>query len=232
MVASSGTRYYAGVPSIELKTGGLTQIALKPQDHGTRLTVRLPEVPENVRRSVPSFVTLSRNPGLLLWHDGYAHGFEDPRLGRLMQQSLGIWVAPQAATFTIDNLPPREYSVFAGPPVLFQAARVNLATNGDEVIHLAWAEPKGMAQVRVDGLSGTVHLEQREYTAHELCEILTGATGAIPPFQAASSIRNERVEFMAQETSAWNVLESLYLSQGWTLHEEGAERLILGPRAK
>lgn len=227
-LSETGTAYHAGLPRIALSAGQLEVLGLKPQNHGTRVTIRLPDFAssklsaDQVRAMREMMlVTISRNIGLLAWDDNLVHSLEDPRLGRILGSELFTGQAVGIERFTIENLPPGSYSVFAGPAPSLSGARLDVDPGTATELDISWKEPQGFASVPVHGLNRIVQLPKQEYAVAELLDVLTAATAAKPALTAAESIADERVTPPAREMQIWQVLESLYLSRGWRLAEEG-----------
>ena len=102
--------YYGGPAKVEIEAGQTKDVQIKPADHRTTVTIKMPEDPVKKPQILP-FVLISRNVGLLAWNDGKVHGPEDHRLGRLEKNALYYNAVLDGDVLTIKNLPPDSYSV-------------------------------------------------------------------------------------------------------------------------
>lgn len=236
----SGTRYHGKV-KVAVAAGEKKAVAVRPEEHGTTLTIELPQVSaetlggqEGLRPSdwlLQPFVVLSRNPGLLVWDDGLLRGPEDPVLGRLQKHAL-IWgLAPSAKTFMIRNLPPGRYAVFAGPLFKLAGALVDVAGGSDVAVGIPWKEPVGPCRVRRGALDLGIRLHVSGVKAEDLCDLLSARTARRLRFKADPAIASVTLNVEAAG-ALWDLLESLYLEKGWTVGEEGADTLVLRPRGR
>jgi hypothetical protein len=175
---------------------------------------------------------INRSVGLLAWDDGLFHGPEDERLGRISLGALIYGPATPGQPYQVDNLPPGTYSFFVGPPVALKGVKVEVAAGQEATVEVPWVKPDGVAQVKLWTLRRRIKLPAKDYTAEELCGLLTAEAKPGPAFRAQSSIRSETVRLGPAETSLWEVLEKVYLEKGWTVAEEGEKTLILGPPPK
>ncbi len=221
--------YYGGIERVRAQTGETSDVQVKPADHQTRVELRVPEVPDDLPKEVPAMVVLNRNVGLLVWDDGLFHGPEDHRLGRIVLGALVYGPVSPGKAYQIDNLPPGTYSLFVGPVVAMKGVKVEVARGQQIHVEVPWVRPERVARVGLWRLDRRVQLQARQYTAKELCTLLTAAAKPGPEFQAHPSIRGQTLHFGAAKRSLWDVLERVYLKKRWTLVEEGEKTLILSP---
>jgi hypothetical protein len=228
----TATRYYGGIDRVEAKAGETQDVRVKPTDYQTRVTLRVPKFPDDLPREVPAMAVISRNAGLLLWDDGLLHGLEDHRLGRISLGALIYGPASPGEAYQVNNLPPGTYSFFVGPVVALKGVKVEVVRGQETSVEVPWVKPEKVARVGLWRLNRRVGLPAKEYTAEELCALLTAEAKPGPEFKAHPSIRGETLRFGPAKTSLWDVLEKIYLDKGWTLVEEGEKTLILGSPSK
>ena len=228
----TATTYYGGVERIEVKAGEARLVKVRPTDSQTRVSVQVPEFPDELQKEVPAMVVISRNVGLLAWDDGLFHGLEDERLGRITLGALIYGPVSPGKPYQVGNLPPGTYSFFVGPAVALKGVKVEVAPGQEITVEVPWVKPARVAEVKLWRLHQRVELPAKQYTAEELCGLLTAAAKPGPVFIAQPSIRGQTLRLGPAKTSLWDVLERAYLDKGWTLVEEGEKMLILGPPSK
>ena len=220
--------YHGAIPSLKIQAGQSKQVQLSPADYQTSVSINMPQDP--IKKSqIPPFLLISRNTGLLLWNDGKAHGPEDHRLGRLQKNALYYNLVVEADVFTIENLPPGSYSVFAGPVYFMSATRMEVSRGREVVIDMPPIQITEHAKVGLWTFDRKVKLQARDYSVSELCEILTSITESNPRIIADTSIENEKLSFGKSDMSIWDVLEKLYLDRGWKVEEGREKTLIIRP---
>ncbi|MGB2808754.1 MAG: DUF1573 domain-containing protein [Sedimentisphaerales bacterium] len=217
--------YHGAIPEIKIEAGQTNEVRIKPADYQTSVSINMPQDPVK-KPQIPPFVLISRNTGLLLWNDGKAHGPEDHRLGRLQKNALYYNLVVEADVFTIENLPPGSYSVFAGPIYFMSATRMEVSRGREVVVDMPPIQITEHAKVGLWTFNRKVKLQARDYSVSELCELLTDKTESNPRIIADPSIENEKLRFGKGEMSIWDVLEKLYLDKGWKV-EEGAEKTLI-----
>ena len=79
-------------------------------------------------------------------------------------------------------------------------------------------------------LDETVSVQSRSYTAPELCKLLNGATGSRAQFVAARSLEDQSVTLSESEVPIWELLERLYLDQGWEVDALDQTFTLRAPR--
>lgn len=229
----SVTAYHGGISHLKLETGETKEVEIPPADYKTTMTIMI-EIPESpfFKPDLPRYALVSRYPGLLMWDDGKTHGPEDHRLGRLLQRALFITAVSPEGTHTVQNLPPGVYAVFAGPhPLYMRGARAELTRGRETRVEFPWIEPDEMALVNLWTFNKQVKPAAKEYSAQQMCELLTETTKSSPRFKADPSIQNEKLTVSPEQVSIWDLLETIYLDKGWRLEEEGEKTLILRPGA-
>ncbi|HIJ52460.1 MAG TPA: hypothetical protein HPP66_04820 [Planctomycetes bacterium] len=227
---TSKVSYYGGMTNVKIEAGRTKEVRIKPADYQTSVSINMPEDPIK-KQQIPPFVLISRNTGLLLWNDGKTHGPEDHRLGRLQKNALYYNLVVEADVFTIKNLPPGSYSVFAGPIYFMSATRMEVSRGREVVVDMPPIQITEHAKVGLWTFDRKVKLEAGDYSVSELCELLTDITKSNPRLIADSSIENEKLSFGKSEMSVWDVLEKLYLDKGWKLGEVPEKTLILEAEA-
>jgi len=220
--------YHGSIPNLKIEAGRTKQVRIKPVDYQTSVSINMPEDPIK-KQQIPPFVIISRNTGLLLWNDGKAHGPEDHRLGRLQKNALYYNLVVDANVFTIENLPPGSYSVFAGPVYFMSATRVEVSRGREVVVDMPPIQITEHAKVGLWTFNRKVKLQAGDYSVSELCELLTAVTESNPRIIADPSIENEKLRFGKGEMSVWDVLEKLYLDKGWRVVEGKEKTLIIKP---
>ncbi len=228
---SSSTTYHGGIAHVWVENGEKKEVQVKPADYGTEVTLRIPKDPHEI--GFPPFVLVSRKLGLLLWDDGEPHGLEDERLGRLVKNALFYGLAPGEGEFTINNLPPGTYSIFAGPLIFLKGAKVDLAQGDKITVELPKIAPtdlnKKFRSFHYYRLNARVSLDKEKYTVEELCQFLTEKMDSRTQFKADSSIRGEELTLSPGERSIFDLLESIYLEKGWRVKSEGRATLVILP---
>ncbi len=136
--------------------------------------------------------------------------------------------------YALDNFPPGTYAIFVitiseHMGIYPRGVRVELVPGSEQRVQIPWVESAGIGEANLWMFDNTVRLEQRTYSVQELCTLLSQATGGRIELLADASIQNEEARLPASEMSIWDVLESLYLTQGWVVTEESRTRLILKP---
>ncbi|MHC4640007.1 MAG: M56 family metallopeptidase [Planctomycetota bacterium] len=228
---TSKVSYYGGMANVKIEAGRTKEVRIKPAEYQTSVSINMPQDPIK-KQQIPPFVIISRNTGLLLWNDGKAHGPEDHRLGRLQKNALYYNLVVDADVFTIQNLPPGSYSVFAGPIYFMSATRMEVSRGREVVVDMPPIQITEHAKVGLWTFDRKVKLQARDYSVSELCEILTEITKSNPRLIAESSIENEKLRFGRGEMSVWDVLEKLYLDKGWIVDEGQDKTLVLKPGTK
>jgi len=228
----TATTYYGGVDRMEVKAGEAKLVKVKPTDFQTGVSVQVPKFPDELPKEVPPMVVISRNVGLLIWDDGLFHGLEDERLGRITLGALIYGPVSPGKPYQVNNLPPGTYSFFVGPAVALKGVKVEVVPGQKTNVEVPWVKPARVAEVKLWRLHQRVELPAKQYTAEELCGLLTAAAKPGPEFIARPSIRGETLRLGPAKTSLWEVMEKAYLDKGWTLVEEGGQTLILGPPSK
>ena len=218
--------YHGGIDRVKVKAGETKHVRVKPADYQTRVDLQVPKIPDDFPE-MPALVVISRNPGLLLWDDGLFHGLEDHRLGRITLGALICDPASPGKPYQVNNLPPGTYSFFAGPAVALKGVKVEVARDRQIKVEVPWVRPEEVGQVGTGTLKRRLRLEAREYTARELCKLLTAKTESRPEIKAAPVLGDQKVTPSPGERSLWEILEGIHLEKGWIVAEEGGRRLIL-----
>ncbi|MFC1735007.1 hypothetical protein ACFL1X_02755, partial [Candidatus Hydrogenedentota bacterium] len=234
----SAVKYHGSIPNMEIEGGDQQEMEVAPTDYGTRLTIELPDIhivrvgtdeigPDHL--AMKPFMYLSRNTGLLLWDDGEVfYSLEDPRLGRIVHSALFHARLPEEDSFTIENLPPGSYSIFAGPVVCMRGAAVEVVAGQETTVHIPEIPEKpGVTPWRWE-LRTVVELEAKEYTVKDLCGIFTEARNKKPVFEPDVSISSDRVFLREGHYEMWDVLEALFLEKGWRVRMEGKDKVMIG----
>ena len=231
----SSMTYHGAIEKLKVETGRTKQVQIKPANHQTEVTLKMPETPEifSGKQEIPRLLTVSRKLGLLLWDTNKVYGLEDPRLGRLQKNAFFYTIMPNVDVFTIKNLPPGSYCVFAGPVMCMSAAKVDVVRGRQTTIQIPKVEFDGTpATVGVWTLDRKVKLQAKRYSVKEIVELLTEKTESNPRFTADPSIENEKFKFSEGQMPIWDVLEKLYLDKGWKVDEGEEKTLVLKPGTK
>lgn len=227
---STSMTYHGRVSRVRVGSGETKEIQIRPTDHRTTVTVAIPKKIKDSPYAEPVLV-ISRNPGLAVWGSKKFHSLEDPRGFRIMRYSLAVGMAAPAFQYKVNNLPPGTYSFFVGPPFSLQGAQVKVVAGGETTAGILWEMP-GQEDVSTIGLwrlERRVGLEARPYTVGELCKLLTTATESKPEFRVDPSIRETKLQLPRGETPIWDVVERVYLDQGWRVDEEEKSALVFRP---
>ena len=224
--------YYGGTDRVQVKAGEIERVQVKPADYQTQVNVQVPEMPDELPKNVPAMVVISRNTGLLVWDDGLFHGLEDGRLGRITKQALIYARGSPGKRYQVTNFPPGLYSLFAGPAVALKGVKVDVVRGREVAVEVPWVKPEEVGQVGTGTLKRRLRLEAREYTARELCRLLTAKTESRPEIKAAPALAEKTVTPSPEERSLWEILEAVHVETGWVLREEGKSTLIFGPPPK
>jgi len=227
-VRGSWTFYHGNAPRVKVKAGQAREVRIKPAGHHNAVTTEVP-APLADQPQMGSMLLFSRNLGLLAWSDDKMHHPEDPRLGRIMQNAFVVMSFRHGRNYTVKDLPPGTYAVFAGPPVCLQGAEVEVVAEGEVTTDLVWQEPKTAATVMLSRLDRRVQLPAEEHTAADLCELLSTKTESQPHFKADPMIQDARLSLPTGESSLWEVLEAVYLDKGWKIQEESRNAVVLAP---
>lgn len=220
--------YYGGLAKVEIEAGQTKDVQIKPADHRTTVIIKMPEYPIK-KPEIPPFVLISRNVGLLAWNDGKVHGPEDHRLGRLEKNALYYNAVWDGDVFTIGNLPPGTYSVFAGPIYFMSATKIEVLSGREVTAEMPAVQVTEQAKVGLWTFNRKVKLEARNYGVTELCELLSAKTDSNPRIVADPAIENEKLELGDKESPIWDLMEAIYLDRGWKLYEHGERTLLLRP---
>ncbi len=236
VVSPSAADYHGGLPAVRVSGAEAKDVRVEPADHQTRVEINVPPappVPELIASGlkIPTVVVISRSEALLAWDDGRIHHPEDHRLGRIVQNFFIRALAPPGETYTVRNLPPGTYSVFAGPAVCMRGAKLEVPRAGAVRLDIPVGRPAEMARVSLWPLNRRVEIQEREYTAQELCELFTAKIDGKIRFEADPSIRDDTAEVRAGERTMWDHFESLYLDKGWKLDEQDEGTLVLLPES-
>ncbi len=233
--------YHGSIPGLEIEAGQTKQVRLTPQDHQTKLTITAPEFPDKLfdklERSsqMPLMCLISRSPGALLWDDGKIRHLEDQRFGRIDKKRFFRGFFSQGQPLIINNLPPDSYSLFtmaiygqvAGYLI---GARADLGKGDKITVDIPWRQPTGPSMFGPNrSFDYPVNLEAKDYSVSQICEILTEITQSNPRIIADPSIENEKLSFGRGRMSVWDLLEKLYLDNGWRVDEGQDKTLIIKP---
>ncbi len=229
-VGSTRMTYHGRLAPVRVNSGKTTEIRVKPSEYDTSLIVPMPSPRTRRPELSRSMLVISRDPGLALWSDGKVQDPESPRLKRIIARALiASTVAP--TDYQVKNLPPGTYSVFAGPPRCLKGARVEVVAGKEITCDVQWTIPATdqVAAVDLSHLDRTIALEEKEYSAKQLCGLLSERTESCPRFLADPAIESTMVRRPGGETVIWEVLEAVYLATGWRLDEQGEDTMLLGP---
>ncbi|MHC4176067.1 MAG: peptidase associated/transthyretin-like domain-containing protein, partial [Planctomycetota bacterium] len=225
---STTATYHGGISSVRVGPGETKEIQVKPTDHRNTVTVETPnKIPDSPYPQ--TVLVISRNPGLAVWGGKKLHGLEDPRGFRIMRYSLVFGMVSPGCRYQVKNLPPGTYSFFVGPPFSLQGAKVTVAAGADAAAGISWQMP-GKEDVSTIGLwrlERRVKLQAKEYTAKELCELLTATTESKPEFKVDPSIQGTKLQLPPGEMPIWDVVERVYLDKGWRVDEQENSALVL-----
>lgn len=221
-----GTVYHGGIANLKIKAGQTKQIRIKPAKHETIIKIKMPADPIK-RPDIPPFLLISRNVGLLLWNDGKVHGPAHPQMGHLHKNALFCGIVPTEDVFTIKNLPPGSYSVFAGPVWCMSASRMEVFAGKEVTVDVPAIQVTEQSKIFPWTFDRTVKLQARHYIASELCELVSAKTDSNPCLVVDPAIANKKVNLGEREITIWRLLEALYLDEGWKLEEQGQKELVL-----
>ncbi|MBN2210470.1 MAG: hypothetical protein JW709_03660 [Sedimentisphaerales bacterium] len=225
MVLEEGkTAYYGGVQNIAVQAGQTKEIRVEPAQYDTLLRVKMP-VDSGQRPDIPPFVLISRNLGLGLWDFMKVLGPEHPLMGHLLENALFFnYVPADQSVFTIRNLPPGGYNIFAGPVWLMTRAKADIR-RGEEVAvdlpRIDWDQAQAeTGKFNPWTFNRTLKLQNTEYRLGELCELVNAATNANPRLAAQAAIENEKLIPGGKTMTVWALLEWIYLERGRLLCEQ------------
>jgi len=128
------TAYYGGIAAATLKPGQTWNLDIAPEEHATRLVCTIPSS-DAFPKDFPRIFVIGRSPELPFEAKVKIRSLEDPKLGRIAEGAL-FYAFTTSDSFTIANLPPGEYSIFAGPILELEGAQVRLAPGQDTVVEL------------------------------------------------------------------------------------------------
>ncbi len=220
--------YYGGIANLKMEAGQTKEVQIKPADYQTSVIINMPEDPVK-KPQIPPFVVISRNVGLLAWSDGKVHGPEDHRLGRLQKEALYYSMVVDGDVLRIKNLPPGSYSVFAGPIYFMSAAKMDVSRGQQVIVDVPSVQVTEQAKVGLWTFDRKIKLEARDYRVSQLCKLLTAKTDSNPRIIADSAIENDKLKLADKETPIWDLMEAIYLDNGWKLVEHGERTLLLRP---
>jgi protocatechuate 3,4-dioxygenase beta subunit len=178
------TAYYGGSAASPVKAGQIWDLEITPQEHGTRLVCTMPANDP----SSPGFLrifAIGRSSELPFEAKAKIRSLEDPKLGRIAEGAL-FHTLMKTDSFTVANLPPGEYTIFAGPILELDGARVQLAPGQDVMVDLPvkpGASEQSSAQPRydkinprggavVDGLQVVLRTEKERWALGERPEMI------------------------------------------------------------
>jgi hypothetical protein len=250
---AASAKYYGAVPYLKLGAGETEEVRIKPVDYQNSVTIKMPEDPFDKLEDLP-MIWVTGKLGLILDPAKVYHP-EDDRLGRAWKNLLFYGAATPGNMYTIRNLPPGSYSVFAlyygkvptkdafktvkppedfksdfiGPAIYMSRAEMEVSRDRKTTVELPPIEIDGAGFVKTWTFGRRARLEARQYSVKELCEILTEKTESNPRIIAEPSIANEMLKFNECEIPIWDVLENIYLDRGWKVDEAAEETLIIRP---
>jgi len=228
----TGFAFHGGIAKIVAIVGRTTEVKIRPQNHGTTLQVKMPlvanqqEFPE--LKNIPALVSLSRNPGLKVWDSDRVYSLEDARLGRIQEQALFFTMTGGVDSITIRNLPPGAYTIFAGPAMLMNAAKIEL--NANKTI-IAQPPPiriqKKAGRVNTGQLRYRVQLKTSQYSLRELCRLFTKQTQSRPRIMAEPVLADQKIEVQPGSYEIWDLLEQFHVENDWKITESEQEKQTL-----
>jgi hypothetical protein len=228
----TGFAYHGGIAKIIVTAGRTTEVEIRPQNHGTTLLINMPEI-ENKDKfpqlaKVPQLISLSRNPGLKVWDSDLIYSLEDSRLGRIQEQALFFTLAGETDSITIRNLPPGEYTVFAGPAMLMNATKVRMAANQTLIAQpppIQIQEKPG--NVSTGQLRRRVQLDAPQYSLQELCRLCTEQTQSRPRITPDPALADQKIVVKPGSYEIWDLLEELYADKHWYINEDDNQTLLI-----
>ncbi len=109
-------------------------------------------------------------------------------------------------------------------------ARADLEKGDKIIVDIPWRQPTGPSMFGPNrSFDYPVNLEAKDYSVSQICEILTEITQSNPRIIADQSIENEKLRFGKGDMSVWDLLEKLYLDNGWRVDEGQEKTLIIKP---
>lgn len=153
--------------------------------------------------------------------------------------SVSFFLSSQDMTYTLRNFPPGEYAVFTfamgmygewkSPAVYLRGTKAVASPGKEQIIVIPYVEPIGPSPTNARTFYTVVNLEARDYTAKEICELLTRETGAkAEEIVPEPTIESERVALSRATLPIWDLLETIYLKKGWRLEADfDAKRIVL-----
>ena len=220
--------YHSGAPSIAVEAAENKALGMSPPERNSEITINIAKDPYAVEVQAYVMLVLSREPGRLLWIGRQFFHPEDHRLGRILRDDFLRISLVHGQPCRLHNFPPGDYAVFVGtvgrypnfrsPACFMRAAKLEIRDGATRTVDISWADPEGPSMVSsraLMALDKTVQVESRSYTVAELCTVLTATTDSRAKFQATPSSKDLSITLDAGESSIWQLLEKLYLHQGW-----------------
>jgi len=246
MQAASATAreftYHSGTESVTVGAGESIAREMPPLGHKSEITINVAKDPYTVQDQAFVAFALSRDPGRLLWIGRQFFHPEDHRLGRILRDDMVRVILVPGQSCRLRNLPPGDYAVFVysmgrypnfkSPAVFARAAKLEVRDGVTKNVTIPWTDPVGPSFVvprALMALDTQIQVQSRSYTVAEVCRLLAQATDSRAKFQAAPSSEDRSVTLQAAELSIWQLLERLYLHQGWEVTAETDTFTIAAP---
>ena len=128
------TIYYGGIAESTVKPGQTWNLDVAAEEHATRLVSTMPSS-DAFPKDFPRIFVIGRSSELPFEPKVKIRSLEDPKLARITEEAL-FYTFTTSDSFTVANLPPGEYSIFAGPILELEGAQVQLAPGQDTVVEL------------------------------------------------------------------------------------------------
>lgn len=237
--------YHSGTESITVGTGESIVREMPPVGHNSEITINVAKDPYTVQDQAFVAFVVSRDPGRLLWIGRQFFHPEDHRLGRILRDDMVRIILVPGQSCRLRNLPPGDYAAFVygmgrypnfkSPAIFARAVKLEIRNGVTKTVNIPWTDPEGPSFVgprALLALDALVQVESRAYSVAELCGVLTAATDSGAKFQAAPSSKDRSVTLQTAELSIWQLLERLYLHQGWEVTADKDTFTIAAPNRK
>jgi len=226
--------YHAATQRLSLEAGETREVAIPPAGYRSEVTIEVAEDPHADPRQPFMGLSVSRNPGRLLWAGRKFVHPEDHRLGRVVQDNMLEVISLPGRPYRLCNFPPGEYAVFVWTigqypdfrslSVFVRGAKVTIREGDAHAVSIGWSDPEGPSFATPRALLAfetKVEVESRSYKVSELCSLLSSKTDSRATFTAGPGLQDQSVKLTATETSIWELLENLHRDYGWEVEAEG-----------
>jgi len=234
--------YHSSTKSVTVGAGESIVREMPPLGHKSEITINVAKDPYTVKNQAFVAFVISRDPGRLLWIGRQFFHPEDHRLGRILRDDMVRIILVPGQSCRLRNLPPGDYAAFAysmglypnfkSPAIFARAVKLEIRNGVTKTVNIPWTDPEGPSFVgprALMALDTLVQVQARSYSVAELCSVLTAATDSRAKFQTSPPSKDRSVALQAAELSIWQLLERLYLDQGWEVAAEKDTFTIAAP---